>query len=40
MNETDLDEMPYELRDIPDEDDTDCGPSEEDLDEFEYRAAA
>jgi len=35
-------ELPLEVVDLPDEDDADCGPSEEDLDEFEsrYRSAA
>lgn len=33
-------EMPEEVLDVPDEDDVDCGPSEEDLAEFEFKAAA
>ena len=34
------DELPDEVIDIPDEDDTECGPDEDDLDQFELRKAA
>jgi hypothetical protein len=40
VNADECDELPEEIREIPDEDDVGCGPSEEDLSEFEMRLAA
>lgn len=40
LDAADVQGLPHEVVDVPDEDDFDCGPSEEDLDECEYRRAA